>query len=84
VEVALHRYAEKATNARYYGYELEMSWWKNGNFRKLLEELPEYLIAILQPFRAVLAAIDKQLRETTAREGGKGGGRGQAKSRGQI
>jgi len=56
------------SNARYYGYELKMSWWKSGNFKKLIEELPEYLIAILQPFQSVLAAIDKQLRETTARE----------------
>lgn len=56
------------SNARYYGYELKMSWWKNCNFKKLLEELPEYLLAILQPFQSVLAAIDKQLRETTARE----------------
>lgn len=56
------------SNARYYGYELKMSWWKNGNFKKLLEELPGYLIAILQPFQSVLTAIDKQLRETTARE----------------
>jgi transposase len=56
------------SNARYYGYELQMSWWKSCNFKKLLEELPDYLIAILQSFQAVLAAIDKQFRETTARE----------------
>ncbi len=56
------------SNARYYGYELKTSWWKSINFKKLLEELPEYLIAILQPFQAVLAAIDKQFREATARE----------------
>lgn len=56
------------SSARYYGYELKMSWWKNCNFKKLLEELPEYLLEILQPFQSVLAAIDKQLRETTAGE----------------
>jgi hypothetical protein len=35
------------SSARYYGYELKMSWWKNCSFKKLLEELPEYLLEIL-------------------------------------
>jgi transposase len=56
------------SNARYYGYELKTSWWKSINFKKLVEDLPEYLIALLTPFQAVLAAIDKQFREATARE----------------
>ena len=56
------------SNARYYGIELKMSWWKNCNFKKLLIELPDYLLAILKPFQRVLIAIDEQLREVTARE----------------
>ena len=45
-----------------------MGWWKHCNFKKLLTELPDYLLAILNPFQSVLAVIDKQLREVTARE----------------
>lgn len=56
------------SNARYYGFELKVSWWKNLNFRKLPDELPDYLLAILRPFRAVPASIDAGLREVTARE----------------
>ena len=56
------------SNARYYGFELKMSWWKSINFKKLLGELPDYLLAILKPFQAVLSSIDAQLREVTARE----------------
>lgn len=56
------------SNARYYGIELKMSWWKNCNFKKLLIELPDYLLVILKPFQSVLVAIDEQLREVTARE----------------
>ncbi len=56
------------SSARYYGIELKMSWWKNCNFKKLLTELPDYLLVILKPFQSVLIAIDEQLREVTARE----------------
>ena len=56
------------SNARYYGIELQMSWWKSCNFRKLEEELPEWFLAILRPIQSVLAAINTQLREVTARE----------------
>ena len=56
------------SNARYYGIELKPSWWKSCNFKQLLTELPDYLLAILKPFLAILAAIDEQLREVTARE----------------
>ena len=56
------------SNARYYGFELKMSWWKNCNFKHLLQALPDYLLAILKPFQHVLVTIDAQLREVTARE----------------
>ncbi len=56
------------SNARYYGYELKTTWWKQNNFKELLRELPEYLLEILRPFQAILASIDKQFREVTARE----------------
>ncbi len=56
------------SNARYYGIELPMSWWKSCNFCKLQAELPEWLLAILCPIQSVLAAINVQLREVTARE----------------
>ncbi len=56
------------SQARYYGYELQMSWWKSANFKKLEKELPDFLLAVLKPFQAVLLSIDAQLRESTARE----------------
>ena len=56
------------SNARYYGIELPMSWWKSLNFSKLKAELPEWLLAILSPIQSVLAVINAQLREVTARE----------------
>lgn len=56
------------SNARYYGLELQTTWWKALNFKRLAERLPAHLLAILEPIQAVLAAIDAQLREVTARE----------------
>lgn len=56
------------SNARYYGHELKTTWWKALNFKRLLESLPAYLLEVLEPFQAILASIDAQLREVTARE----------------
>ena len=56
------------SNARYYGIELQSTWWKERSFKELLQELPDYLLAILKPFQSVLLSIDAQLHEATIRE----------------
>lgn len=53
---------------RYYGEDIPSDWWKPKVFEALLDELPDFLIELLAPFQAVLAVIDRQLREATARE----------------
>ena len=58
------------SNARYYGIELQSTWWKERTFKELLQELPDYLLAILKPFQSVLLSIEAQLREATTREEG--------------
>ena len=56
------------SNGRYYGIELPGNWWKPKVFEKLHTILPDFLIEILKTHQAILVIIDKQLRETTARE----------------
>ncbi len=56
------------SNGRYYGIEIEPTWWKPKVFEQLKKELPEYLLEILQPYQLILGVIDRQLREATARE----------------
>lgn len=53
---------------RYYGVELPSDWWRPKVFEGLGEEVPGFLKDILRPYQAVLAVIDQQLREATARE----------------
>ena len=57
------------SNARYYGIELQSTWWKERTFKELLQELPDYLLAILKPFQLVLLSIEAQLREATTTRG---------------
>ena len=52
----------------YHGVEVPANWWKPKVFAKLCTEIPEFMKLILSPFQQVLEIIDKQLRETTARE----------------
>jgi len=56
------------SNGRYYGIELNMSWWKPCRWRELEQQLPAWFVAILAPIQAVLVAIHAQLKEATARE----------------
>lgn len=56
------------SNGRYYGIELDMSWWKPCRWRKLEQELPDWFVAIVAPIQAVLVAINAQLKEATGRE----------------
>jgi transposase len=53
---------------RYYGVELPADWWKPKAFESLRRALPEFLLAVLQPYQAILEVLDRQLREATARE----------------
>ena len=59
------------SNARYYGIELQSTWWKEHAFKKLLQALPDYLLAILKPFQISAA----QHRHTTERSNHTRGGR---------
>ena len=52
----------------YHGVEVPANWWKPKVFAQLCTEIPEFMTLILSPFQQVLEIIDKQLRETTARE----------------
>ena len=52
----------------YHGVEVPSNWWKPKVFAQLCTEIPEFLKRILEPFQQILEVIDKQLRETTARE----------------
>lgn len=56
------------SHGRYYGIELPAQWWKPKVFEGLKESAPEFLIAILAPFQAILVVINQQLRESTARQ----------------
>ena len=53
---------------RYHGCEIPANWWKPKVFEELCTHLEAFMIAILQPLQKVLAVIDHQLREATARE----------------
>ena len=52
----------------YHGVDVPSNWWKPKVFAKLCAEIPDFLKRILEPFQQILEVIDKQLRETTARE----------------
>jgi transposase len=56
------------SNGRYYGIEVASDWWKPKRFEALRSSLPEFLLAILEPFQQVLVEIDLQLRKATARQ----------------
>lgn len=53
---------------RYHGFEVPGDWWKPKRFEALRRTLPEFLLDILEPFQRVLAGINQELREATARE----------------
>ena len=52
----------------YYGIDLPADWWKAKVFEGLKNSLPDYMLAILSPYQAVLETLNRQLREATARE----------------
>lgn len=56
------------SNGLYYGIELEADWWKPKVFERPGQSLPEFFLNILRPYQAILAVVDQQLREATARE----------------
>ena len=56
------------SNGRYYGVELKGSWWKQKRFAGLLDDLPEFLIRILEPLQRILLVLHRELKEATARE----------------
>ena len=56
------------SSGRYYGYDLPANWWKPCPFRRLEEQLPEWFLDLLKPFRDILLVIGSQLKVATARE----------------
>jgi len=56
------------SSGRYYGYDLPANWWKPFPFRRLEEQLPEWFLDLLKPFRDILVVIGSQLKSATARE----------------
>lgn len=56
------------SNGLYYGINIESNWWKPKIFEQLKQKVPQYMIAILEPYQNILVVIDRQLREATARE----------------
>jgi transposase len=56
------------SNGLYYDIELKSTWWKPKVFEELKQDLPEFMLEILEPYQAILVVVDQQLREATARE----------------
>ena len=56
------------SNGRYYGIEINGSWWKAKRFSQLMEELPSFLLKILEPLQRILLVLHRELKEATARE----------------
>ena len=54
--------------ALYHGVDLQPDWWKPKVFETLKKTLPDFLLAILAPYQAVLETLHRQLREATGRE----------------
>lgn len=56
------------SNGLYYGIDLDANWWKPKVFERLKQTLPGFFMQILQPYQSILIAVDRELREATARE----------------
>lgn len=53
--------AQGGSSARYYGYTLPTHWWKPKNFDVQREELPDFLVALLEVWQKLLVTIDEAL-----------------------
>jgi transposase len=51
----------------YYGSRLKWDWWRPLRWKALAEELDSFLIDLLRPLHAVLAAVEKQIALTEER-----------------
>jgi transposase len=56
------------SHGRYYGQYVPADWWKPKVFAQLREELPDFLIELLEPWQRVLEVLGRELKEATARE----------------
>ena len=56
------------SNGLYHGIDLDANWWKPKVFERLKQTLPGFFMQILQPYQSILIAVDRELREATARE----------------
>lgn len=48
--------------ALYYGFGLKGRWWGASKWRALLEELPEHLAGLLEPYRLLVLSITEQIK----------------------
>jgi transposase len=56
------------SHGRYYGQNVPADWWKPKVFAQLREELPDFLIELLEPWQRVLEVLGRELKQATARE----------------
>jgi transposase len=56
------------SHGRYYGQYVPADWWKPKVFAQLREELPDFLIELLEPWQRVLEVLGRELKQATARE----------------
>ena len=53
--------------ALYHGEHLKWSWWGARNWKKLSDELDDYLLELLEPLQAVLRVVEEQLAKVLER-----------------
>lgn len=51
--------------ARYYGHPIQGEWWKPRRFKQLREQLPEFLIELLEAWQRLALAVSKELDRCT-------------------
>ena len=62
------RLAMKArSNVMYYGGRLKGEWWKPLRWKALQDGLDDHLVALLEPLRTLILAIDEQIAAVEAR-----------------
>jgi transposase len=53
--------AQGLSMARYYGHDLPPEWWRAKKFAALREELPEFLLTLLERWQKLLLALNEAL-----------------------
>jgi transposase len=54
--------AQGLSAARYYGHDLPPEWWRAKKFAALREELPEFLLTLLERWQGLLLALNEALK----------------------